>query len=62
MDNKKYGFFDCISNVTEWLVEVWALIRGLVILTLVVVSILLNLVDTDKSPVTKILEHYSDTK
>jgi hypothetical protein len=62
MDKKKYGFFDCISNVTEWLVEVWALIRGLIILILVVVSILLNLGDTDESPATIILEHYSDTK
>lgn len=61
-DNREHNFFDCLAISTEWLIEVWALVRGLVILVLVLASILMNLIDTDKSPINKIFHQQSATK
>ena len=55
--------FERLASSTEWLVEIWALTRGLIILALVLVSILMNALDEfEYSPIVKIFESFTTNK
>lgn len=55
--------FSKLAHMTEWLIEVWALTRGLIILALVLISILMNAVDEfDSSPIVKIFDSFTVNK
>lgn len=50
---------DCLAMLLDWLIETWALVRGLTILVLVVATILMNLADLAQSPISKILAYFA---
>lgn len=54
--------FACLAALTEWLIETWALVRGLIILALVVISIVMNLAETQKEHAIKIYHAITATK